>query len=157
MPMPQMVASTIGYQNAGAAKVLDAGQEGGAKRGEEQEREFQHGNARGVPCYRIDIVAGQHVQQLEHLDPFVDAVQDAEDGQRAQAMPQARIRAAIGFQRNGQAHREKREAIDEEDQHHVVLHVHQRSPLCTVVNLIVAQQQGGAKCYLSPFRACRMF
>jgi len=26
-----------------------------------------------------------------------------------------------------------------------------------VVSLIVAQQQGGAKCYLSPFQTCRMF
>ena len=147
----------MGTSDAGAAKVLDARQERRPKRGEEQEREFQHGNARGVPCHRIHIVAGQHVQQLEHLDPFVDAVQDAEDGQSAQAVPQARIRAAIGFQRNGQAHREKREAIDEEDQHHVVLHAHRRPPSCTVVSLIVAQQPGGAKCYLSPFRTCRMF
>ena len=91
----------------------------------------------------IDVLAGQHAQQLEHLNPFVDAVQEAEDGQGAQAVPQARIRAAIGFQRDGQAHREKREAVDEEDQHHVVLRAHQWPPLCTVISLIVAQQRAG--------------
>jgi hypothetical protein len=76
----------------------------------------------------------QDLQPVEHLQPFVRTVDQAEGRQGSQRQAQTGIRAVAAFQQDGQPHAEEGQSIEKEDQD-VAGRIHPESsvapqPLC---------------------------
>jgi hypothetical protein len=99
----------------GARAILRAGQEPRAEVEQEQEREHEGSNAEQLFEGAGHVLGFVRREDLEHLEPLVRAVDDAEQCERQERARKAELGRPAGLEQHHEPHGEERQPVEKVD------------------------------------------